>query len=71
MTEKAHELESPRPVLVVVKVHRSSSRDGGVGWEITVTDGATDDDVRETVAKAVAGHRQLAAELLPAGGGQA
>jgi len=61
----------PRPARVTVKVHRSSAKDGNVGWEISVSDGASEYDVQATVAKAVAGHRQLEGALLPAGGGQA
>lgn len=41
------------------KIHRSSSKDGGVGWDISVTFDATDDDVKGAVDRAVRGYRLL------------
>ncbi len=67
MTDELRELE-PRPPRVTVKVHKSSSRDGGIGWELTVADGASDEDVSEVIRKAVAGHGQLETALLGVGG---
>ena len=48
---------------MTVKVHKSSSRDGGLGWELVVNDSASEAEVSETISKAVAGHRRLAEEL--------
>lgn len=53
-----------RPVTVTVKVHRSSSRDGGLGWEVYTTAESSPADVDAAVERALRGHRKLEAALL-------
>jgi hypothetical protein len=48
---------------VTVSIRRSSSRDGGTGWDLSVTDAASEETIAETIRKAVSGHQQLQREV--------
>ncbi len=60
MSDEAELTPAPR---VKVRVTRSSSRDGGVGWTVDVTDAADWALIGEAIRMAVEAHRKLKAEL--------